>query len=406
MPHYSYVAKSPTGETKKGKMAAKNTRELAKKLRDQELLLIDAFTEGEEKKRKKINISIPFLGKVSLKEKLMLTRNLKVMIASGLPLSKSLDVLSQQTENKKLEDILSDIKAQISEGKSFSESLGKYPDVFSELYRNMVKAGEEGGMMEEVLQTLALQMEKEHQLKSKIKGAMIYPAVVISAMVGVGITMIVLVVPRISSLFEQLGLDLPLTTRIVIYIGTTLTEKWYYIVPGIIVFIIIFWRIIKTKPGKRLLDKFLLKIPIISSIIKQTNAATTARTLASLVSSGVPMVNSLQIIAGTLGNVYFKNALTESSEKIKKGARLSEALEPHKIIFPAGLVEMIRVGEETGKTSTILFELAEFFEDEVARTTKSLVSVLEPILMLVVGAAVGLFAISMIQPMYSMLGSV
>ena len=401
MPSYLYTAKTLKGETKTGTLSAKDIHQLAQKLKEEDLVLVKGILE-EEKEKNRLKISIPFF-KVSSTEKIMMTRNLQVMIASGLSLVRSLTILTTQTKSKKLKIALSDIKEEISEGRSFSEALAKYPDIFSELFLNMVKVGEEGGTLEEVLKTLSLQMEREKELKSEVKGAMIYPLVILTTMLGIGILMMIVVVPKLSSLFNELGVELPLMTKIVIALGTALAEKWYLVILIILFLPIIIWRAVKTKKGKWAMDTFFLKFPIISSIIKKSNSASIIRTLSSLIASGVPIVRSLEVISGTLGNVYFKRALTKAAEGVEKGEKLSNGLKPYKNIFSFGMIEMIEVGEETGETPKILAKLAEFFEEEVSNVTKNLVSVIEPILMLIIGVAVGFFAIAMIQPMYSML---
>ncbi len=404
MPRFFYTAKSEEGKTKTGVLTAENTRQLAQKLKKEGLVLIEASAGKEEKK--KFKISIPFLGRVTEREKIMMTRNLQVMIASGLPLSRALDILAGQTKNKKFEKVLMDVKEEIKKGENFSGALKKYPKVFPELFQSMIEVGEESGTLEEVLKTLALQMEKENELKAKIKGAMIYPSVIIATMIGIAILMLVLVVPQLKSMFEQLDVELPRSTQIVMSLGSFLTDQWYLVLISLFVAIIVFWRIAKTKPGKKTIDIVLLKIPVVSSIIKKKNSASTIRTLSSLLSSGVTMIKSLRIISDTLSNFYFREALKEATEKVKKGASLSECLKPYEDIYPLGVVEMIKVGEETGQTSEILSKLSDFYEDEIDRATKNLVSVLEPVLMLFIGATVGLFAISMIEPMYSMLGGI
>jgi len=410
MSTYHYIAKSLNGEEKSGTLEAKDTHQLARTLKNQGFILIKA--EIEKEKGKKMSFlqfglgDIPFLGGVSLAEKLMFTRNLQVMIASGLPLPRSLEILSSQTKSKKFKKALSGIEKEIIKGKNFSDTLKEYPDIFSELFQNMIKVGEEAGTLDEVLKVLSRQMEREHELKSKIKGAMMYPAVIISAMIGIGILMLIMVIPKLAETFEELEIELPITTKFVIGLGTFLAEKWFLAILIIIGFIFLFSRISKTKRGKSAIDFLVLRIPIVSSIVKKTNSAYTVRTLSSLIASGVPIVRSLEIVAGTLGNIYFKTAISEAAEKVRKGEKLSEALNPYQNLYPLIILQMIKVGEETGETSSILAKLADFFEEEVGNATKNLTSVIEPVLMLIIGAVVGFFAISMIQPMYSMLGAV
>jgi len=401
VPKYFYTAQSLTGESKSGILEAKDEHQLARTLRQEGLILIRA--EPEEKlKEKKFKISLPSLG-VSLTEKIFFTRNLQVMISAGLPLPRALETLANQAKSQKFKMALLRIRDEVIKGESFSDSLAKYPDIFSELFQSMVKVGEESGTLEEVLKTLSRQMEREHDLRSKVKGAMIYPAIIILAMIGIGILMLVMVVPKLAETFEELAIELPIITKIVISFANFLIQKWYLVIIILLAIIFLFWQAMKTKTGKRIIDTFTLKIPIISSIVQKTNSAYTVRTLSSLISAGVPIVRSLEITSGTLGNIYYKSAIAEAAEKVRKGEKISEALKPYENIYPPIVIQMIAVGEETGETSNLLAQLAEFFEEEVSNATKNLASVIEPVLMIIIGAAVGFFAISMIHPMYAML---
>ena len=406
MAKYFYEARSLTGELKSGILEAKDEHELSRILRQDGYLLVKVSSEGETIKKKKLEISIPFLAKVGLKEKMFFTRNLKVMIASGLPLPRSLKILSEQTKNQKFKEAIRDVSEQITKGESFSKALSLHPDIFSELFQNMVKVGEEAGTLEEVLKVLTEQMERENEMKSKIIGAMIYPAVIIAAMIGIGILMLIMVVPKLAETFKELNIELPPTTKFVMFLGTFLAEKWYLFILIVIVFLILFRILLRTKFGKNLIDGLVLKLPIVSPIIKKTNSASTTRTLSSLIVAGVPIVRALEIISRTLGNVYFRKAMAEAAEKVKKGGKLFEALKPYQNLYPLLVIQMIEIGEETGETSTILSKLADFFEEEVTNTTKNMTAIIEPILMLFIGGVVGFFAISMVQPMYSMLQAI
>lgn len=406
MPKYFYTAKSFKGEARSGVLEVKDKKELSRILHQQDLVLISASLEEEKIKKGKLEISLPIFRGVSLTEKMMFARNLQVMIAAGISLPRSLTILAAQTKNKNFQKALLDILEGVTQGKSFSESLRKYPQIFPELFVSMIKVGEEAGTLEEVLKNLTYQMEREHDLRSKITGAMMYPAVIICAMIGIGVLMLIMVVPKLAETFEELEIELPITTRFVIGIGTFLAEKWF-LLPVIILVLFLFLRTIsRTKTGKRLFDKLILKFPIISSIVKKTNSAQTVRTLSSLITSGIPIVQALEIVSGSLGNFYFKEAMTKAKEEVKKGGKLSEALKPYQNLYPLLVIQMIEVGEETGQTSDILRKLADFFEEEVTLATKNLSSLIEPLLMLLIGGAVGFFAISMIQPMYSMLGAI
>ena len=406
MPSYFYTAKSLKGESKTGTIEAKDEHQLARILREQGFVLISANLEGEKNKKRIFEISLSFLRRVSLTEKLIFTRNLQVMISAGLSLPRTLKTLALQTKSEKFKRALLNIMEEVNKGNSFSDSLAKYPDIFSELFISMIKIGEESGTLEKVLKTLSHQLETENELKSKIKGAMIYPAVIISAMIGIGILMLIIVVPKLAETFKDFNIELPLTTKITVFIGTFLAQRWYLVFLMIIVFAFLLRIIIKTKEGKKFIDSLTLKIPIISNFIKKTNSAFTVRTLGSLIAAGVPLVRSLEITAGTLGNSYFKKAILDAVEEVRKGQKLSVVLEPYQNLYSPIVIQMIAVGEETGETSGILMKLADFFDEEISNATKNLASVIEPVLMIVIGAAVGFFAISMIQPMYSMLGAI
>lgn len=402
MPGYFYLAKSLTGEEKSGEMEAKDERELARILKGEGYILIRATPVRKE--AKKFEISLPFVG-VSLTEKIMFTRNLGVMISAGIPLPQTLHTLADLTKSKKLKNALLNIEEKVTKGERFSGSLASHPAIFSELFTNVIKVGEESGTLEGVLKILTQQMEREHELRSRLIGALIYPAVIILAMLGIGFLMLVMVVPKLAETFAELNIELPLTTQLVINFGTFLARFWYSLPLIILIFIIFLRRVLRTKPGRRLLDTLVLKTPIISSLAIKTNSAGMVRTLSSLISAGVPIVRSLEIISGSMGNIYYQQSMKSAADKVKKGAKLSETLGKYSHIYPVLVTQMLGVGEETGQTAEILKKLADFYEEEVANSTKALTSIIEPVIMLIIGAAVGFFAVSMIQPMYAMLGA-
>ncbi len=400
-----YIAKSLKGESHSGDLEAKDKKYLARALKKKGYILVSAQTT-DKKKKSIFNTSIPFLDKVKLTEKMLFTRNLQVMVSAGVPLPRALQTLSSIVKSQKFKKVLLEIKEDVLKGNNFSSAVSKHPEVFSELFSNMLKVGEESGTLDEVLGVLSEQMAKEHELRSKIIGAIIYPTIIILTMIGIGIMMLVLVVPTLAATFEDLGVELPITTKIIIFTGIFLVEKWYIMILALPIVFFLFLKIVRTKKGSRAVDKILLKIPVISTLIKQINAAYTSRTLGSLIKAGVPIVNSLNILSNTLGNYYYKKAMKDAAAQVKAGRKLSEALEPYSDIYPIIVIQMLRVGEETGETSNILTKLAEFFEQEVTQATENLSAVIEPVLMLIVGGAVGFFAISMIQPMYSMLQAI
>src|SRR3989344_278293 len=406
MPAYFYTAITATGEKVSGSEVAQDERTLANILREKGYLLTTATTEQAKKKVLSFG---PFLDRfhpASLTDKLLFTRNLQVMVAAGVPLPKALDILSAQTESKSFRKVLLEIKKEVVEGQSLSDSMGNYPAIFSELFTNMIKVGEESGTLEQVLQQLTLQLERSHELRSKVLGALMYPSVVIAAMLGVGTLMLIVVIPQLAATFRELEVPLPLTTSIVIGLGTFLSKFWYIAFPVLFSILFLAFRLIKTKPGKRVFDAFILKAPLFGGITQKLNAALMTRTLSSLIASGVPIVRSLEITSKVLGNIYFQDSLEVSAQRVGKGEKLSAALKSYGHLYPVLVVQMVEVGEETGETGNILAKLAEFYEEGVTQVTKNLTSIIEPILMLIIGATVGFFAISMIQPMYGMLSAI
>ncbi|HCM36672.1 MAG TPA: hypothetical protein DIS53_01930 [Candidatus Wildermuthbacteria bacterium] len=406
MPKYFYTAITSTGEKISGSEIAADERRLARILREKGYLLTTVKT-GEEGGRMRSPLSfLKGMRRVSLTDKFLFTRNLQVMVAAGVPLPKALDILSAQTSNKGFRAILSDVKKEVLEGKSLSEAMENHPSVFPDLFTNMIKVGEESGTLEQVLSQLSLQLERSHELRSRVVGALMYPSVVIVAMLGVGTLMLMVVIPLLAQTFEELEVPLPLTTRVVVAIGTFLSERWYIAFPVLFLLLVLAFRAIKTKPGKRAFDAFLLRAPLLGGIVIKLNAALMTRTLSSLIASGVPIMRSLEITSRVLGNTYFSDSLSVCAQRVGKGEKLSGALKEYAHLYPVAVVQMVEVGEETGETGNILAKLADFYEEEVNQVTKNLTSVIEPIVMLLIGAAVGFFAISMIQPIYGMLSAI
>jgi len=264
----------------------------------------------------------------------------------------------------------------------------------------MIKVGEESGTLEEILKILTEQMSKEHQIISRVRGAMMYPVVILLTMCVIGVLMMITIIPKLSKVFFDLKIKLPVTTRFIIAFSNFAAEFWHIIAVAVVIILFLIRNFLKTEIGKTIRDTILFKIPIFSSIIKKTNSAQTVRTISSLIEAGVPIVKSLEITSKTLGNIYYKRALLKASQEIKKGNKLADVLGQYKNIYPNLVVQMIKVGEETGETALILKQLAEFYEEEVTNVTKNLSSIIEPILMIIIGAAVGFFAVSIIQPIY------
>ncbi len=400
MPIYSYIAKSFEGKSKKGTIEFKNKKELASALKEDGFFLVSAEIVRTSKKKKNISLGIKY---VSLTEKLMATRNLQVMIAAGVPLPRSLEILNTQAKNKYFKKVLSGVKDDIIKGVALSDALKRYPRVFPEIYYSMIQVGEKTGKMEEVLDILALQLGRTHELRSRVKGAMVYPAVIIAAMLVIGGIMLVKVVPQLSKTFQELKVELPASTLLVIGLGNFFVHRWYIVILILLILVFAIIILIRNKTGKRYFDAWLLRIPVISGLIKKINCAYTSLTLSALIQGGVPIVTALGISVGAVSNVYFKDALKDAAKKVQKGERLSSAMSKFPNLYPILFLQMLQVGEETGETSSMLAKLADFFEDQVNNITKNLSSIIEPVLLLFVGAVVAFFAIAMVQPIYSIM---
>jgi type IV pilus assembly protein PilC len=405
MPKFLYTAKNITsGENSGGELEAKDEKNLAQDLRAQGFLLT-SHKEIEETKSLNIKFFDRF-SSVPLKEKMVFTRNLAVMVSSGLTVSRAVHNLSVQTNNKKFNKILLSVYDDVQGGKTLAEGLARYPSVFDELFVNMVSVGEVSGNLEEILDILALQLEKEHDLKSKVQGALIYPAVIVVAMIGIAILMLTYILPQITGVFSDMDVKLPATTLFIIgasdFLRNNAVMSVALAVVGV-VFVNIFYG---TKGGKRFFGLIFLYMPIVGNIVVKVNCARFARIYSSLLKSGISVVVGLGIVSKTLGNVYYKDALAEAIGEVQKGIELSKVIVRYPRIFPILVPQILEVGEETGKTETVLQRLAEFYEEEVSQITKNMSSIIEPILMLVIGGGVGFFAVAMLQPMYSVLENI
>jgi type IV pilus assembly protein PilC len=402
---FSYKAKDSSGRIKYGKFNARDKSELVNSLRSLGLTLISSKEEG--KGVREAGIKLPqFLKRVSVVDKMLFTRHLRVMLKAGLSFSRAFKVLSEQTNNNYFKEIIQSVQEDINKGNSLADSLAKYPKVFDNLFVSMIRVGETGGNLEEVLDLLAVQLKKEHELSSKVKGAMMYPAVIIFAMVVIGSLMMIFVVPSLLKVFEEMGTELPVTTRMIIAISNTLQNYGVFVFLGFVIFCVLFFRAIKTPKGKKGFDYFLLRLPVIGDVISKVNMARLSRMLSSMIASGVSIVEALEIISNTLGNVYYRDSVKKACEDVQKGVVLSEVIGQYSNLYQPLMIHMIEVGEETGTLEDTLRQVAEFYEGEVEQVTSNLSSIIEPVLMLVIGGAVGLFAVSMIQPMYSIMGSI
>ena len=340
--------------------------------------------------------------KIKLAEKIFFVQQLKVMIQAGISLSVALKTLADQTTSKSFKRVLIDLQLRVEKGNLLSQGLEANQKLFGELFINMIKAGEASGKLEDVLGQLFIQMKKDHDIISKVRGAMIYPCIVVTLMIVIGIVVIVYVIPTISSVFLELNVKLPLATRILIGTSNIAIKFGIYIVIGLVIALAAFFRVVKTPTGKIKFHQLLLKLPIAGGILKKINIARFCRTLSSLLKTDIPIVQSFEITSKILGNVVYRNALLEAKEKIKKGINIQQALQPYSNIFPPVVLQMISVGEETGALDNILEESASFYEEDVSQTMENLPSLIEPILMVILGCGVGGMAVAVMMPLYSL----
>ncbi len=348
-----------------------------------------------------------FRGRIKQQDQIAFAKNLAVMIDAGLSLSRALSVLQKQSKNKALKSLLETLNASINAGEPLSKAMEARTDVFSGLFISMVKAGEESGKLAYALRVVAAQLEKSHNLSKKIKGAMIYPGVIISVMVVIGILLMVYMVPTLTETFKGLNITLPLPTRIVIAISDFLRTNIIATLVALVLMVFGGITALKTKKGNDFIDALTLHTPMIKTMSKEVNAARTARTLSSLISSGVDIVSALGITSDVLQNHYFKNLISVSAKKVEVGEQLSASLSaPASDLYPVFVGEMLAVGEETGKMTEMLDNIASYYEDEVDQKTKDLSTIIEPFLMVLIGIAVGLFAIAMLLPTYSLVDAI
>jgi type IV pilus assembly protein PilC len=393
---YAYRALDKQGEIVQDKLQGSGELAVAHELRQQGLVVIDVKEQSVAQK----DILAPFKG-IRLGDLVVFSRQLATMINAGLPIVRALYILSEQTENPKLNDVVVAVRKDVEAGLSLSESLGKHPEVFSRLYVEMVKAGEIGGILDGVLLRLADQLERDQDLRRKIRSALTYPIVVLILAILAASFMLIFIVPVFAKMFQDLGGTLPLPTRICMLISDILTSILGVLVyAGMGLAVVLFLRWKKTERGRKVWGRAVLRIPAkIGDVVKKATLARFARTLATLSAAGVPILQSIEITATSSGNWVVENALLKSRDAIREGIPLYKPLETEPV-FPPMVTRMIAVGEETGDIDGMLTKIAEFYESEVDAAVKALTSIIEPIMVVVVGGIVGAIVISMYLPMF------
>ncbi len=389
-----------------GEREAKDQYELARILRQEGLAPVFVIEAGSRRRKKTFNDYVPnFLQRISLEEKLNFTRNTAVMIGAGVGLVKAFEVMARQTKNQKFKKTILEMADLVKQGKTFAEALGHYQDVFPKFYQEMVKAGEKSGQLEESLKLVAMQLKKDYALRRKVRSAMVYPVIILIAMVGIGVLMMIYVVPTLVSTFKELNVELPASTKLIIFLSESILKSGIIILAAGAGISYAALKYFRSESGRETLAWLFTKMPVISGINQKFNSARTCRTLSSLISSGVDILEALSITKGVIQNRFYQNVLEDAKSKIQKGETISSAFLSDDGIYPPLVGEMIAIGEETGELSKMLLRLAAFYESEVAAATKDLSTIIEPVLMIFIGIVVGYFAVAMISPMYSLVGS-
>jgi len=400
MPVFKWEGKTLKGTIKKGEMEAPNEGAIRIHLRQQNMIPTKIAAKGKE-----IKISLPFGKKVHQRSIAIFTRQLATMIDAGLPLVQSLEILSSQQEHKIFKNILREIREDVEGGSTFAGALKKHPATFNDLYTNLVVDGEEGGILDNILLRLAAYIEKAEALKKKVKSALVYPAVIVTVAVFVVMILMFFVIPVFSKMFEEAGSQLPLPTLVVVVISKFAQKYIFIVIPAIILLFYLGKKYHQTENGKTVLDRLLLKLPVFGPLFQKIAVARFSRTLGTLVSSGVPILDGLNIVSKTAGNKVIETAIMNARASIREGETIAEPL-ARSNIFPPMVIQMIAVGESTGALDSMLSKIAEFYEEEVDVAVANLTSLLEPLLMIFLGVVIGGVVIAMYLPIFNMASAV
>lgn len=394
MPTYAYEGRQRSGRIVKGEIQAPNIDAVYNQLNAQMITPIKVV----ESKAKKKRVNVP------TKDIVVFTRQFSTMIDAGLPLVQSLEILASQQENKAFKEVLLSVKGDVEQGSTLSDALKKHPSVFDELYSSLVAAGEMGGMLDTILNRLATYMEKAEKLKKRVKGALTYPIVVLAIAVIVVAVILIFVIPVFQKMFADFGGELPAPTQFVINLSQGLKKYGVFMVIGIFVIISMIKKYYSTPKGRKKIDTLLLKAPVISDLIRKSAVARFTRTLGTMISSGVQLLDAMDIVAKTAGNKVIEEAILNAKVSISQGKTIAEPI-GESGVFPSMVVRMIAVGEATGAMDTMLNKIADFYEEEVDAAVDALTSMLEPMLMVVLGSVLGGLIVSMYLPIFKLAGA-
>lgn len=397
----NYKAVTKDGKSVVGVIEANDVKEAATYLREKDLIPIDIVNKEDNPLLK----LLPGVNKVKSQDVILFTRQLSSMLTSGLTLVKSLDILKQQIQNRGMLEVTASIISEIEEGKTLSSAISKHPKVFSPIYISLIKAGEGSGLLDKVLLRLADNLEKQAKLRGTIKSALMYPLIVIILMLVVVFIMMIFVIPQLSVLYENLNIPLPLPTQIVVGTSNIVIRFWPLIilVVGLVIYLAKRWR--KTTDGRLITDNLMLRLPVFGKLISQSILAEFSRTFGLLVGTGSLVVESLNQTAEVTGNIHFENAVKDIAKRVEKGVTIGDAMSYY-TLFPPILVQLVKIGEQTGRIDETLQKASEYFETEVNQTVKTLTTAMEPFIMIVLGVGVAFLIISVITPIYSLISTI
>jgi type IV pilus assembly protein PilC len=399
MPVFEYTARNYKGEIVRDKLDAANKDDVVAQLRRRRLQVVRV----DEAKTTAPKLRLG--GGIRTRDIVILTRQFATMINAGLPLVQALDILAQQTENKALADVTRSVVYDVESGHTLADALRQHPKAFSDLYVNMVAAGEAGGILDTILLRLAQFLEKNDAIIRKVKGAMVYPAVIVAVAVTAIAVLLIFVIPTFQTMFASVNLELPLPTRIVIGASSLLQHYWWAIIGGIALLVFAVYRYYKTDSGRLQIDTLLLKVPVLGDLIRKSAVSRFTRTLGTLISSGVSILEGLEITARTAGNMVVHNAVMESRASIAGGETIAAPLQKSRV-FPPMVISMIAVGEQTGGLDEMLSKIADFYDEEVDAAVSALLSLMEPIMIVVLGVVVGGMVVAMYLPIFDMVNAV
>jgi len=400
METYVWSGRSREGQRQKGELAAKNKDDVISIMRKQNIMVTSVT-----KRAKKFSINLPFKSKASDKDIAIFTRQFATMIDAGLPLVQCLDILSKQADNKTFAAVINEIRQDVEAGSTYADSLKKHPDVFGDLYANMVAAGELGGILDTILNRLSKYIEKNIKLKRQVKAALFYPSTIVAVAFIVIIVLLVYVIPIFAKMFTDFGGTLPVPTQLVIGASNFMRSNILIIIGIMAASIIGAGKYYKTQNGRLVVDTMVLRMPVFGMLARKISVAKFTRTLGTLISSGVPIMDGLDIVAKTSGNKVIEKAIYATRQSISEGKTLSEPLETSKV-FPPMVVQMIAVGETTGALDAMLSKIADFYDEEVDSTVGIMTSLLEPILMIFLGVVIGFIVVAMYLPIFKLAGTI